>query len=71
MDEADPPEATAPAPVPHEAEPRRATPPCSACGSATRFDGGVSTHDLYAERFVCTSCGAETYRSFGRGSVTT
>lgn len=42
---------------------------CEACGGETRFDGGVSTHDLYAQRFVCVSCGRETYRSFGRGSV--
>ena len=48
---------------------RRSPPPCDRCGGQTRFAGGESTHDLYAERFVCGSCGAETYRSFGRGSV--
>jgi len=47
----------------------RPGPACSACGGVTRFAGGVSTHDLWAERFVCESCGAESYRSFGRGSV--
>ena len=58
-------------PVEEAAEPERARsgPPCAACGGTTRFDGGVSTHDLWAERFVCSSCGRETYRSFGRGSV--
>lgn len=49
--------------------PRRSPPACEACGGETRFAGGESTHDLYAERFVCANCGAETFRSFGRGSV--
>jgi hypothetical protein len=47
---------------------QRPGPACSVCGEPTRFDGGMSTHDLYAERFVCGS-GHETFRSFGRGSV--
>ena len=47
----------------------RSFPSCAHCGGATRFAGGVSTHDLYAERFVCGDCGRESYRSFGRGSV--
>jgi hypothetical protein len=47
----------------------RIGPDCSHCGGVTRFAGGVSTHDLWAERFVCGSCGRETFRSFGRGSV--
>jgi hypothetical protein len=34
-----------------------------------RFDGGASTHDLFAERFVCARCGRVEYRSYGRGSV--
>lgn len=42
---------------------------CPACDSMMSFAGGEATHDLYAERFVCPSCGHETYRSFGRGSV--
>ena len=44
-------------------------PACSRCGNATTFVEGLSTHDLYAEKFVCGTCGAESYRSFGRGSV--
>jgi hypothetical protein len=52
-----------------QAPPRRSAPRCDRCGGETRFAGGESTHDLYAERFVCVDCGAETYRSFGRGSV--
>jgi hypothetical protein len=47
----------------------RRGPACPHCGGETRFAEGVSTHDLFAERFVCSSCGRETYRSFGRGSV--
>jgi hypothetical protein len=47
----------------------RTAPACSHCGGETMFAGGESTHDLYAERFVCRTCGGETYRSFGRGSV--
>jgi hypothetical protein len=48
----------------------RAGPPCGNCGAtSTRFVEGVSTHDLYAEKFVCDSCGHESFRSFGRGSV--
>lgn len=47
----------------------RVGPECPHCGGVTRFAGGVSTHDLWAERFVCESCGRETFRSFGRGSV--
>ena len=47
----------------------RTGPECTHCGGVTRFTGGVSTHDLWAERFVCESCGRESYRSFGRGSV--
>jgi transposase-like protein len=47
----------------------RKGPACPECGGETRFTEGVSTHDLFAERFVCSSCGRETYRSFGRGSV--
>jgi hypothetical protein len=34
-----------------------------------RFDGGESTHDLWAERYTCPTCGRITYRSYGRGSV--
>ncbi len=48
---------------------RRSPPHCERCGGETRFAGGESTHDLYAERFACMDCGAETFRSFGRGSV--
>lgn len=47
----------------------RPGPVCPHCGGETRFAEGVSTHDLFAERFVCSSCGRESYRSFGRGSV--
>jgi hypothetical protein len=47
----------------------RTGPDCSTCGGVTRFAGGMSTHDLWAERFVCESCGRESFRSFGRGSV--
>jgi len=47
----------------------RTSPSCATCGGRTRFAGGESTHDLYAERFICLECGRETYRSFGRGSV--
>jgi ribosomal protein S27AE len=47
----------------------RPGPACPSCGGATYFAGGEATHDLYAERFVCSSCGREIYRSFGRGSV--
>jgi hypothetical protein len=54
---------------PQPVERGRPGPACPACGGETRFAGGSSTHDLYAERFVCASCGHETYRSFGRGSV--
>ena len=46
----------------------RSGPACKVCGEPTRFAEGVSTHDLYAERFVCEA-GHDTYRSFGRGSV--
>ncbi|HJR19625.1 MAG TPA: hypothetical protein VJ922_07885 [Actinomycetota bacterium] len=46
----------------------RTGPACETCGEPTRFAGGMSTHDLYAERFVCEA-GHESYRSFGRGSV--
>ena len=42
---------------------------CPACAGTMRFAGGEATHDLYAERFVCESCGHVAYRSFGRGSV--
>jgi hypothetical protein len=49
--------------------PTRAAPRCRACEGEMRFAGGVSTHDLWAERYVCPSCGHETFRSFGRGSV--
>lgn len=60
--------------APTEDEPQdrgkgRLGPACPSCGGETRFAGGSSTHDLYAERFVCSSCGRETYKSFGRGSV--
>jgi len=53
----------------HDRGSGRAPPACATCGGRTRFAGGESTHDLYAERFVCLECGRETYRSFGRGSV--
>ena len=56
-------------PFADDARPRRSPPSCDRCGGETRFAGGESTHDLYAERFVCSNCGAETFRSFGRGSV--
>ncbi|MEX2556902.1 MAG: hypothetical protein WEB06_14905 [Actinomycetota bacterium] len=46
----------------------RSAPTCERCGEATTFAEGISTHDLYAEKFLCPS-GHETYRSFGRGSV--
>ena len=42
---------------------------CSSCEGTMSFAGGEATHDLYAERFVCSSCGEVAYRSFGRGSV--
>lgn len=42
---------------------------CPACGARMRFEGGTSTHDLYAEKFVCPECGRVEYRSYGRGSV--
>jgi hypothetical protein len=48
---------------------RRSPPSCERCGGETRFSGGESTHDLYAERFTCVDCGTDTFRSFGRGSV--
>ena len=47
----------------------RIGPDCPHCGGVTRFSEGVSTHDLWAERFVCEACGRDSYRSFGRGSV--
>jgi hypothetical protein len=46
----------------------RSAPLCKRCGEATTFAEGISTHDLYAEKFLCPA-GHETYRSFGRGSV--
>lgn len=42
---------------------------CSACGANMRFVEGKVTHDLYAEKFECPSCGRVEYRSYGRGSV--
>lgn len=53
---------------PPAAESTRSAPLCNTCGDATTFVEGISTHDLYAEKFRCSS-GHETYRSFGRGSV--
>lgn len=47
----------------------RRTIECPTCGHKMRFEGGSSTHDLWAERYRCPSCGREEYRSFGRGSV--
>lgn len=55
-------------PEPAGSPPPRSAPTCKTCGEPTRFVEGVSTHDLYAERFECEA-GHETYRSFGRGSV--
>ena len=42
---------------------------CQTCLVPMRFDGGRQIHDLWAELFVCATCGRETYRTFGRGSV--
>ena len=57
-------------PAEQAAEPgTRSAPRCAGCGGQTSFAGGESTHDLWAERFVCRACGHETFRSFGRGSV--
>jgi hypothetical protein len=33
------------------------------------FKDGKQIHDLWAERFVCGTCGREMYRTYGRGSV--
>lgn len=59
------------APEPAEAQPRsaRPVPRCRTCDIEMRFAGGQSTHDLWAERYVCPKCGRETFRSYGRGSV--
>lgn len=61
-------EPSEPGPAPAAETSSRAAPACKTCGEPTRFVEGVSTHDLYAERFVCEA-GHDTYRSFGRGSV--
>jgi len=47
----------------------RAVPVCPTCETAMRFAEGRQVHDLFSERFVCDTCGRETYRSYGRGSV--
>jgi predicted RNA-binding Zn-ribbon protein involved in translation (DUF1610 family) len=61
-----------PAPGPAAVEPNAPAgriPRCPSCVVVMRFADGMATHDLYAERYVCPNCGRETYRSFGRGSV--
>lgn len=34
-----------------------------------RFADGRQVHDNWSERYVCSTCGRETFRSYGRGSV--
>lgn len=53
----------------HSGPAGRRAPNCPQCGTPMRFEGGTSTHDLWAERYECPTCGAESFRSFGRGSV--
>jgi len=47
----------------------RPAPTCPDCGAVMEFKDGKQIHDLWAERFVCGTCGREMYRTYGRGSV--
>ena len=49
--------------------PRSRAPTCPNCGTPMTFESGSQIHDLWAEHFVCETCGRDSYRSYGRGSV--